>query len=129
MNGQQIPGASLRIVRLALLSGVLLFGVVIAYLSKGGEITPDPALGPVFRIVFLALAVMCVVAIFVIRGVMGRVDADRRGQLALVGWALAEGSAILGGVCWLIAGQRTLYFAGVALLVAAILLLPVADKA
>lgn len=129
MNGQQIPAAALRNVRLALLSGVLLFGVVIAYLSKGGAITPDPALGPVFRIVFLGLAVMCIVAVFAIRGAMGRVDGGRRGTLAIVGWALAEGSAILGGVCWLITGQRPLYFVGVALLVAAILLLPVADDA
>ncbi|MGD8279045.1 MAG: hypothetical protein PVH00_13500 [Gemmatimonadota bacterium] len=129
MNGQQVPATALRVIRLALLSGVLLFGVVIAYLTRSGEITPDPAIGAVLRIVFVVLAAVCIGAIFVIRTAQSRADPDRRGQLAIVGWAFAEGTAILGGVCWLLAGLRVLYFTGVALLVAAILLLPVADDA
>ena len=129
MNGEQVPAATLRILRFALLGGVVLFGVVIAYLTGSGGIEPDPALGRIMGIFFAIEAIVCVGTLAMIRSRWERTDPARRGAATLVGWAIAEGAALIGGVCWLFGGARVFYFTGVALLVAALLLLPASDDA
>jgi hypothetical protein len=125
MNGQSPTGRDLRIVRLALLGGVLIFGMVIAWLTGREGFVPDEEYGRMLRLVFMVLTAGALVALAAVRGFRSRAAPGQRSGLAIAGWALGEGVALFGGVAWLIAGERILYLSGLALLLIAFLLVPV----
>jgi hypothetical protein len=125
MNAQSPTGRDLRIVRLALLGGVLIFGMVIAWMTGREGFVPDEESGRTLRLVFTVLAAGALVALAAVRGFQSRAEPGRRSSLAIAGWALGEGVALFGGVVWLIAGERLPYFTGLALLLSAFLLVPV----
>lgn len=125
MAGQPVEGPVLKLIRLALLGGVLVFGIVIAWLTGSGGYPADTSLAGVLRLAFLVLAAGTLAALMVVRTAQGRAAADRRGTFAIVGWALGEGIALFGGVAWLLAGELPLYLTGVAVLLVAFLLVPV----
>lgn len=127
MANQAIPGSTLRMIRLALLAGVVIFGLAILYLTSTDGFPATPELGGVLRLVFLPLGLGAVAAIAAVRSVQSRAEPDRRGTFCVVGWALGEGVALFGGVAWLIAGEMLLYLTGLGLILVAFLLLPIPE--
>lgn len=104
-----MPPATLRIVRFAMGSGLLLFGAVAAWLGQGAESTPV-----VQQLTWVAWGVSAVALLTVhaLRHVHARAAPEKRGVVALAGSALAEGAALLGAVLLLLGGEAWPYLAG-----------------
>lgn len=123
---RQVTPRALKIIRAALLMGILIFGGVIWYLHLLG---PRPPLADDTRsmlsIVFLVLFVTDVAMISVIRLLQSRtLEYQQKAMLAIVAWALAEGLALFGGVIYLLTAQRLSYLIGTAVLILSFLLVP-----
>ena len=88
----QPPAHVLRLIRLGLVGGVAMFGVVAAYLS-GAEGVDVP--GPMMA-AFLGVSLAALAGLFVLRRM--RPGHPAAGQLTVAGWALGEASALFGGV-------------------------------
>ncbi|PEN08010.1 hypothetical protein CRI93_06090 [Longimonas halophila] len=102
--------ASLSIIRLALLAGTTMFGAMAWFLAGGTGLAPDlvaelPYAPVALTVLFAALAV----GVWIVR-------AQRRatGGSPIVGWALAESMALIGGVYLLLAGDPAFLVVGLA---------------
>jgi hypothetical protein len=111
VNSQQIPAAKLRILRIALLAGALLFGVVIAVLAATKQSQLNPANTRSFSLIFIVLALVCVGFILWTRRAVERAEPARRGMTVLSGCAFAEGTALFGGVASMFTGVAVTYLA------------------
>lgn len=114
-----------RILRLALLSGVLVFGGVVWQLRRTGGApasTADPrTLLLAGRVIWAAAMLACVVLFLLI----GRArEAARVRTLSLVAWAVGESTALYGGVIYLLAGNPLFYQLGVGFMVLTFLAFP-----
>jgi hypothetical protein len=123
--------ASLRIVRYAMLVGILLFGALAYYQASNrvpmpGEEGADVSM---LRWVGLGLCAAAMVGIFVLRGVRERAEAAARPTFGLIGSALAEGAALLGAVIVFLGGDPVVYALGVVLFLATWTLLPADSEA
>jgi hypothetical protein len=113
--------SSLRVIRLALLAGVLLLGGVVWYLGRQGSLPVDGAGFPAGPWMFIAVCVAATIGILFVRAAQGRAPTfERRALLAIAGWALGEGVALFGGIYWLVSGRPTLYLAGLAIFLVAL---------
>ena len=116
----------LLLIRTAMLLGVLLFGAVTLYLEYEGRLSAIPAeRARMLGYVFMALTGMALVALFTIRGRLQSADEARQMTLHIIGYAVAEGTALFGAVIWFVGGAREWYVAGVVLMVVAFQVLPV----
>ena len=115
-----------RIIRTALISGVIMFGLVSWYLT--GQRTTEPVEPAVLRILQLAFGVLAMgglAAIAVVRSAQSKSsDFAQKGTLAIVGWALGEGIALFGGVTYLLTSQPVLYLVGLVFFLATLLMVP-----
>lgn len=121
------PAQVQRIIRLAMLSGVLIFGAVIYYLRTSGmvENSLEADDSSIFPIAAMGLVFMAGGAVFLFRRLIEQSsDEARRFQLSLVVFALCEGSALFGGVLWLVSGVYLPYLAGVGVFVMAFAWIP-----
>ena len=126
------PVRTFAVIRLALLTGVLLFGALCWFLThqRGGGAQPgtDPADLSVFRIVVPALCLGALAVAAVLRGRVARTrDAAQRASMRLIGWALGEGSALAGGAHYLLTGDPKLYVLGVVALLGTFIILPMRE--
>jgi predicted MFS family arabinose efflux permease len=121
--------ASLRILRYAMLTGVLLFGAVAYYQSTHRP--PDDGTTDLATLRWsgygLCAAVM--VGLSVVRRARERADSAMRSTYALIGSALAEGAALMGGVYLFLGGGFEIWALGVILLLATFTLLPADPEA
>lgn len=123
--------ATLGIVRLAMLGGMLVFGGVAWYLTHqpGWRPSLPPGRDAFF---FASLGIWAVVAagLLLLRiRVRREADPRRRTPLLLVGWALGEMPAVWGGIYFLLTGDPQRYVTGLLFLVMAFLLLPLRARA
>ncbi len=103
----QLP---LPIIRIGLLSGIIVFGVV-AYFLSGDLASPDEQLGEMLKLVFVALTAVSLIASAVISRKVKNTEASGS-HFLLAGWALAEAPALLGGIIWLLTGQAIYFVLG-----------------
>jgi hypothetical protein len=109
----------MRLIHGALLGGILMFGVVVLFLLRGGDMGSGQS-GP-FRWVWLALALVALFAAGLVRGRLRPEAPAREVQTtAIVIWALAEAQALAGLSFALVTGDMLL--AGGGLVVAMFLL-------
>ena len=103
----------LRIIRLGLLSGVLLFGGVVWYLRREGSFSENrvnPAtLVTVGRIVWGLAIVVCIYLFFRTR----QNDTPHPTRVNIAAWAAGEAAALFGGVVFLLTGVYSWYLMGV----------------
>ena len=125
-GGRPASPATLAVVRLAILGGVLAFGGVVAYLTRRPDWRPSPgADGGLFSYAGLGVWIVATVGLLLLRRAWQReTDPARRTPLMIVGWALGEVPAIWGGIVFLLTGDPQRFFTGVLFLVMAFLLLP-----
>ncbi len=127
--GQSRPTspATLGLIRLAMLGGMLAFGAVAWYLTHQPGWRPSLPTGrDGFFYASLGIwAVVTVVLLLLRARVRSEADPRRRTPLMLVGWALGEMPAIWGGIYYLLTGDPQRYVTGLLFLVMAFLLLPV----
>lgn len=125
---RQLPrSATLRIIRIALLSGILVFGGVAYYLTRqNGGIAPEN--GDTLQIVNVVLLVGAAAGImFIQRRHLAEKDPARRSTLNISAWALGEMTALFGGVHFLMVGNPVPYLVGVVMMVAAFVVVPIRD--
>jgi hypothetical protein len=116
----------LALIRLGMAAGVLLFGVVVWIVHQQAKWTPASSLPAAIRIVQVALAVSAVFAAVFIRGrVAAESDLAKRNSLLITGWAVGEGSALLGGVIFFLTPEWQWYALGLLAMLASFRLLPI----
>src|SRR4051812_21100173 len=110
----QMDPDKLKLVRYAMLAGLLIFGAA-AYTQRAhaGYEPQDTATDlDAIRWVGYALCAGAIVAVAVLRGIRARAEAPARVTWSLVGSALAEGAALLGAVFILLGGEIWIYVLG-----------------
>jgi len=130
MSNESLTPSTLRVIRLALLGGVLLFGSVVWYLTARGTIDPLPAAGMTpLLIAFTGVSLASLFGLAVLRSQQARAeDPLRRATLAIVGWAVGEAPALLGGVIYLLSASPIAYYTGVAILLASFAVIPIPEE-
>ena len=116
---------TLRIIRIALISGVLLFVLVSYLVHRDREPTGDFAfMGPAV----LGVSALAIVGVVVLRRQQQRATTfQRKGELAIAGWALGEAAGITGTVHYLLSGEATWVATGLAVMLLAMIGLPVPE--
>jgi hypothetical protein len=98
--------AQVNVIRLALLSGVVMFGAVVWFVRGS---TPAPSTEESLRVLmytfFGLLASMLLGAVLVKTRQLSARDRRTRVMLAIVGWAMLESVPMLGGVYFLLTGK------------------------
>jgi hypothetical protein len=116
----------LRVIRLALLAGVLAFGGVVWYLLREGMETAP--LEPGFLYGFVAVLVASGVGIAVIQlRHAAETEPARLQALAIAGWAVGEAPALLGGVLYLLSGNPVPYLVGLGMMLVSFVMIPVRE--
>lgn len=121
------PAATLVVIRLGMLGGMLAFGAVAWHLTHQPGWRPSLPTG-VDAFFYASLGVWAAVTagLLLLRARVRReADPRRRTPLMVVGWALGEVPAVWGGVYYLLTGNPQRYVTGLLFLVMAFLLLPV----
>jgi len=133
MRGTLSSPSALRltIVRFAMLSGVLGFGAV-AYVLARSSAQPEaaPATLRAMQSAGFALIAVSAGATFVLRSRLGETtDEAKQRTMCIVGYALGEAPALLGGVVWILGGGPLLYaMALVVFILAIVVLAPRGDE-
>lgn len=121
--------ATLAVVRLAILGGVLAFGALAWHLQRQPGWSRAPLDRDVFFYASLAIWAVATAGLLLLRGRWRReTDPARRTPLLIVGWALGEMPAVWGGILYLLTGDPQRYFTGLLFLVMAFLLLPIRER-
>jgi hypothetical protein len=116
-----------RIIRLALLAGVLTFGGIVWFVLRHGGVETAP-LEPAFLYGFVAVLVASGVGIAVIQlRHAAETEPARLQTLALAGWALGEAPALLGGVLYLLSGNPVPYLVGLGMMLVSFVMIPVRE--
>jgi hypothetical protein len=117
----------LLLIRTALLGGLLVFGAVTFYLRmqpSAATLPPDRA--RLLGYVFTAMAVGALAVLFVLRRRLeGGVTEQSALQTYIIGYAVAEGTALFGGATWFMGGHLNWYVAGLLLMVISFQILPI----
>ena len=124
---QTLTPSLVNIVRLAMLAGSLLFGVIAWYLTSSGQVEPSMSVSgaSTLRLVFYLLLASSLVGIWLMRQRADRTEAfPQRAKLLILGYALAEVLVFFGAVYLLLTGNATLFLGGLLVFMLAFLLLP-----
>ena len=115
---------TLALIRIALLVGVLVFGGVVWYLRRSGDVTypVNPRGLRVAGQAVWALTTLGTLGLFL---AAGRASPDRRAAFSVIAWALGEATAIYGGLFWMLLGDPQWYLYGVACLLLTYFIFPV----
>ena len=101
-----------QVIRLGLIGGVVMFGVVILFVHRQPGWTPatlPPAFG--YALVAYALATI-LIAMLMQRRVASEPDQARRMSLLLAGWSAGEAAGLFGGVIFFLTGEGLCYVIG-----------------
>jgi len=114
-----------QLIRLALITGVLMFGAVMLFVHRQPSWKP----GVLPSAIGYALLAYAIVAVLVARAMRGRVlrepEPQRRASLLLIGWAVGEGAALLGAVIFFVTGQGQWYLLGLLAMLTVFAFLPI----
>ena len=123
MRPENPQTVSLQLVRLFLMMGVLSFGAVVLFVHR--QPTWKPGVLPAIAVYGLvAYGILAVSIAVVLKGRVSREpDPQRRGPLLVLGWAVGEGAALIGGVIFYITGQAQWYGFGLLAMVSAFAML------
>jgi hypothetical protein len=123
-TGRPVTPQQINIIRLALFSGSLLFGLVVYFLRSQEPAPSDAAEMEVLVYVFLGLAVVAVSVAALMKAQQAKADTlAKKFSLGIAGWGVCEATALLGGVYYLLTGVPYLYLAGLMLFAASLLFL------
>lgn len=118
--------ASLGVIRLSLLAGVLAFGAVTWFMHRD-EAWSGPARPPggTFAMVALAVSILAIAGIlFARRQVTTTRDAAKYGSWCVLGWAFGEVAALTGGVYYFLTDDPGRYLLGVLVMLLSFVLIP-----
>jgi hypothetical protein len=129
LNGTSTTPDALKLIRVALVGGVLMLGLVAWYITNRGGREPMAAeTVTTLHLGFGVLAMGALLGLFVLRAVIGRTaEWTKRASLILVSWALGEAPALMGGCVYLVTAAPLTYVLGVAILLLAFIAVPVPE--
>ncbi|HEU4559206.1 MAG TPA: hypothetical protein VFS20_15215 [Longimicrobium sp.] len=105
--------ATLRLVRFAMLTMLLLFVGVTWFVHRNAPPDPSGAANlSSLRWVGFGLCVAAIVAMAVLRGVRQRAPVEARGTYGLIGSAFGEAAALFGGVYYFLGGDLVVFAIG-----------------
>lgn len=117
---------TLHLIRLAIFSGALLFGIVTWWLRRENPAPLSGDLGAL-RFAGYGLWVGVLVLLGFVRGLYNKAtDHARRASMAIVAWGASESLALYGGVIWYLHGDSRWYLAGMLFLLATFILFSIA---
>jgi len=120
-----MPSRQLFIIRIALMTGVLMFAALTLYQrSSGTAMDPNPAVPAMRYVLWVVIGVSALVTLFLRPRVEGG-ELSKRGLWALIGWSVGEAAALLGTVIHFVGGPVSSLALGVLAFVFALMLLPV----
>jgi len=126
---QNASPTALRLVRIALLTGVVVFGVIAHFLVQQDGPRGTREMAPVLQWVNIGFLVVAAGVILVLQPRhAAEPDPARRGVYNIMAWAVAESTALFGGVHMLLVGSATPYLVGLATLVASFVLVPIREE-
>ena len=133
-NGQTQPGdgtAHLAVVRLAMLTGILLFGAVSWWTRRSGapRRPVDAQMAEILAVAPLVGGIVALIAAVLLRRALsGERDPRKQGTLRVIGWATGEMAAMVGAVGYFLTGNVTSYLIGLAVLVFTFIALPLPER-
>ena len=126
---RQLPrSATLRIIRVALMSGVLVFGGIAYYLTQqqGGGLGPEMA--DTLQIVNIVLLVAAAIGIMILqRRHAAETDPAKRTTLNIAAWAMGEATALFGGVHFMLVGNAIPFLVGLVMMIASFVVVPIRE--
>jgi hypothetical protein len=126
---KQLPrSATLRIIRIALLSGVLMFGGIAYYLTQqqGGGLGPENA--DTLQIINIVMLIGAAIGIlFVQRRHAAEREPQKRTTLNITAWAMGEATALFGGVHFMLVGNPIPFLVGLVMMIASFVLVPIRE--
>jgi hypothetical protein len=128
----QLPrGTTLRIIRVAFLTGVLMFGGGAYFITRqadGGIGDGGRELAQPLQLANIGILILAAVGLMIIqRKQAGERDPARRSGLTIAGWAMGEATALFGGVHFLLTGSVTPFLVGLGMMLAAFVVVPIRD--
>jgi hypothetical protein len=119
--------ATLRIIRMAFLAGVVTLGAVVMFLvGRDGPSGPEAAgTMRVMNIVFVVAAAAGI--LWMQRKHAAEQDPSRRTTWNICAWAFGEATALIGAVHYLLVGSPVPYFVGVGMMLASFAMVPIRD--
>ena len=117
----------LGLARISLLGGALLFGGMVYYVQSQDGAKPTPTADVVrqLRYVGYGVWIVAVAGILFVKIRLGETIERGSPNLSLIGWALAEATALFGGVYYFATGDYSLWVAGILVMVVSFGLFPV----
>lgn len=128
---QPVTPQTLNIIRLALLGGAVMFGAVAWFLTSTGAFVPsaDGGMASILQYTFFGLALLVLGGMLIIQKQTKQAASfEKRASLLLVGYALAEGVTLFGGVILLLTGRVLLFLVGLLIFFLAFLLFPLTSE-
>lgn len=125
MNGE-IKLAQIKLIRTALLAGIVLFGVAGAFVamqSPEGLAMTRP--GPLAAVVAVLVIIAAGVVMFIRRKVENMTDDTERFKLYIVAHGACELASLVGGVHLILTGGTLPFIAGLTVFVFSLVLLPI----
>jgi len=131
-NAQSATPQTLRIIRFALLAGLLIFGAIAFYMANEGGMggAGDEEFFSTLLMVFFGLAAAEGAVMYLIHRRWKQAETfQQKANFSIIGWALAEGLALFGGVILLLGGSTLPYLCGLVFFGVAWMLFPVREEA
>ncbi|HEY0019858.1 MAG TPA: hypothetical protein VGC13_26395 [Longimicrobium sp.] len=129
-NGPRRPGAGptqLRVIRMALLGPVILFGAYVAVtVSRNPPQAPELA-RPLLYVNLAYLVGAALGLLYFQRRHAAERDPARRTTFNIVAWAIGESTALFGAVHYLLVGSPIPYLVGLGMMLASFVLVPIRD--
>ena len=124
------PRQVLNLVRMALLSGVLVFGAVAYGVRKVGTMPPMEQMAAAsLRTIGVIVWTVSLIALVGLRvRFRETVERSRDTRLPLVAWAIGEAPAMFGGAFLLLTGDTMVFTAGLLALLLSFALFPVPNR-
>ena len=121
------PGATMRIIRVGFLGGVVVFGAVVTFLvGRDGPLAPETA--AVLQIMNIVIVVAAALGILYIqRKHAGEREPAAITSLTIAGWACGEVTAIFGAVHYLMVGSPIPYLVGLGMMLASFAMVPIRE--
>ncbi|HET7464391.1 MAG TPA: hypothetical protein VFJ82_24240 [Longimicrobium sp.] len=120
-----MTAATLRIVRYAMLTGLLLFVGITYYVHANAPEPVETASNlAALRWVGFGMVAAATVALGVLRGVRQRAPVERRGTFGLIGSAFCEGAGFMGAVYYFLGGGLDVFAAALVVFLASWAILP-----
>ena len=129
-NGPQRPGARpirLRLIRIALLMPVIVFGVLVAVSVEREPPRAPPLARPMLYVNMAYLVSAAIGVLYFQRRHTAERDPARRATFNIVAWAIGESTALFGAVHYLLVGSPLPYLVGLGMMLASFVLVPVRD--